>query len=146
MERIELDLPQSELYLMTELVRRRERDLSERLHEAGFSLHEWRVLRILYSFSSDVPMSALIEHSQTDRTALGRTIDRLEKRSLVLKLPSPADKRAVFLRLLPGTDEPFARALKLVTEYDGHFLASLDEHHKSELTHALKTLASALDL
>ncbi len=73
-------LPQGPLYLMTEIVRQRERQLTALLAPLELGLHEWRALRIIHAFDGDVPMSVLIEHSQTDRTALGRTIERLVRR------------------------------------------------------------------
>ena len=65
-----LGLPQGPLYLMTEIVRQRERQLTALLAPLELGLHEWRALRIIHAFDGDVPMSVLIEHSQTDRTAL----------------------------------------------------------------------------
>lgn len=41
-------------------------------------------------------MSLLIANSQTDRTALGRTIDRLVRRGWVIRNLDPNDKRAVY--------------------------------------------------
>ena len=79
---------------MTELVRQRERQLTALLAPLELGLHEWRALRIIHAFDGDVPMSVLIEHSQTDRTALGRTIERLVRRGWVSRLPDPDDGRA----------------------------------------------------
>ena len=96
-----LGLPQGPLYLMTEIVRQRERQLTALLAPLELGLHEWRALRIIHAFDGDVPMSVLIEHSQTDRTALGRTIERLVRRGWVSRLPDPDDGRAVLVRRSP---------------------------------------------
>lgn len=72
-----LGLPQGALYLMTEVVRYRERRISRLLIDLELSLHEWRTLKILYSYTEDDPLSTIIEHSQTDRIALDYSVDRL---------------------------------------------------------------------
>lgn len=102
-----LGLPQGPLYLMTEIVRQRERQLTALLAPLELGLHEWRALRIIHAFDGDVPMSVLIEHSQTDRTALGRTIERLVRRGWVSRLPDPDDGRAVLVRRSPAAQAVF---------------------------------------
>ena len=113
-----LGLPQGPLYLMTEIVRQRERQLTALLAPLELGLHEWRALRIIHAFDGDVPMSVLIEHSQTDRTALGRTIERLVRRGWVSRLPDPDDGRAVLVRRSPAAQAVFEQALAQVAGLD----------------------------
>jgi MarR family multiple antibiotic resistance transcriptional regulator len=140
----ELGLPHSDLYLMTEIVRSREKSLTGMLSRLGLTLHEWRALRVLYCFEGDVPMSLLIEHSQTDRTALGRTIDRLVQRGWVSRFPDPADKRAIYLRTNPSSQSVFAEAFKLVSQLDDDMMSAIDAEETAVLSRALAKMAGTL--
>lgn len=141
-----LGLPQDALYLMTELVRYREKRLSSLLGQKGISLHEWRALRILYSFKGDVAMSELIAHSQTDRTALGRTINQLVHRGWVKRFPAPEDKRALFLSVTDDSREIFVQVWQLVTEFDRQLLDSIDEAERPLLKRLLQTIMQSSDV
>ncbi|MCR3859396.1 hypothetical protein K3Z84_28920, partial [Pseudomonas aeruginosa] len=107
-----LGLPQGPLYLMTEIVRQRERQLTALLAPLELGLHEWRALRIIHAFDGDVPMSVLIEHSQTDRTALdfqgrryGQVVDggSIVIGGTVEHASGKADAAELFIDLLPGS-------------------------------------------
>ncbi|MFZ4834298.1 MarR family winged helix-turn-helix transcriptional regulator [Rouxiella sp. Mn2063] len=125
-----LELPTGGIYLMTNIVRHRERCLDNKLTLIGLTLPEWRVLRIIHSFNDAIPMSVLIEHSQTDRTALGRTVERLVARGWVEKLPHANDKRAFLVKRLDAMEDTFKKAYDLVAEYDNNLLVNLtDEEH-----------------
>ncbi len=141
-----LGLPQGPLYLMTEIVRQRERQLTALLAPLELGLHEWRALRIIHAFDGDVPMSVLIEHSQTDRTALGRTIERLVRRGWVSRLPDPDDGRAVLVRRSPAAQAGFEQALAQVAGLDERLLAGLGAGPEEEaLTLVLGKLLRAFD-
>jgi MarR family transcriptional regulator, multiple antibiotic resistance protein MarR len=139
-----LRLPGGDLYLMTEIVRHRERKLTDILSRLGLTLHEWRALRILSSFEGEVPMSVLSTHSQTDRTALSRTIDRLVQRGWASRVPDPDDKRAVYVRREPESQEVFAQALALVSELDEGLIKLLNASESAALNRALGRIAKSL--
>ena len=141
-----LGLPSGAIYSMTNIVRRRERRLTTELARLGLTLHEWRALRIIYSFDGDVPMSVLIEHSQTDRTALGRTIDRLIDRGWVERLPHPEDKRAVYIRRLAASETAFDDARRLVSALDLQLMSALAPDEIEMLSRALAKIEKASDV
>ncbi|POP21275.1 MarR family winged helix-turn-helix transcriptional regulator [Serratia marcescens] len=140
-----MGLPNGALYRMTEVVRHREKRLSALLALQGLSLHEWRALRILYSFPGDVAMSEVIAHSQTDRTALGRTITQLVNRGWVARFPDPEDKRAVYLRVMPASRPIFDQARQWVADYDAQLMACLDDAGLSALDDALQRMMLFID-
>lgn len=137
-----LGLPQDFLYLMTEIVRYREKRLATLLNQQGISLHEWRALRILYSFKGQVSMSELINHSQTDRTALGRTIDQLVKRGWVERFTDPNDKRAFYLCVTSESEKIFEQVWTLVTDFDQTLLSHVDEQDRTSIRNILKKILS----
>ncbi|KFD13055.1 virulence associated transcriptional regulator [Serratia marcescens subsp. marcescens ATCC 13880] len=97
-------------------------------------------MRILYSFPGDVAMSEVIAHSQTDRTALGRTITQLVNRGWVARFPDPEDKRAVYLRVMPASRPIFDQARQWVADYDAQLMACLDDAGLSALDDALRRM------
>lgn len=140
-----MGLPQGSLYLMTEIVRYREKRLSSLLSQQGISLHEWRALRILYSYKGKVAMSELIAHSQTDRTALGRTINQLVKRGWVERFQDPDDKRAFFLYVTEVSQVTFAKVWHLVADFDKELLNSINENEQSLLKQILNQMMLSID-
>ena len=128
---------------MTEIVRQRERQLTALLAPLELGLHEWRALRIIHAFDGDVPMSVLIEHSQTDRTALGRTIERLVRRGWACRTRTTVARAAA---PQPAAQAVFEQALAQVAGLDERLLAALGAGPEEEaLTLALGKLLRAFD-
>lgn len=140
-----LGLPDGGLYLMTDIVREREKRLTLSLSTLGLTLHEWRALRILYNFKDDVAMSEVVKYSQTDRTAFGRTIDRLETRGWVTRTPSTTDKRAIYLRTTKESKVIFAQALALVDKFDSELVKKLEPSEQEIMHLLLKKIHATLD-
>lgn len=141
-----IGLPDSAFYRMTEIVRHREKRLSSLLALQGLSLHEWRVLRILYSYPGKVSMSDVAAHSQTDRTAVGRTITQLVNRGWVTRFPSQEDKRAVYLCVTTESRTAFDKARQLVSDYDTQLMACLDDVGLNALNDTLQRMMSYIDI
>lgn len=139
-----LGLPFGEIYSMTNIVRNRDRGLTTELALVGLTLPEWRALRIIYSFDDDVPMSALSEHSQTDRTALSRTLDRLVDRGWIARIPDPVDKRAVFIRRLGPADDVFERARCITSAFDKRLMQAIGPSDRTVLARVLTLIESTL--
>lgn len=142
---MDLGLPNGGLYTMTDIVRERERRLTVELSNLGLTLHEWRALRILSNFAGAVAMSEVVKYSQTDRTAFGRTIDRLVARGWVVRTPSLVDKRAVLLRTTAESKSSFLKAFKVVNQFDVGLMGALDEDERAHLDQLLTKIFSAFD-
>ncbi len=121
-----LGLPQGPLYLMTEIVRQRERQLTALLAPLELGLHEWRALRIIHAFDGDVPMGVLAE-ALADRPhrAGPDHPKRLVRRGWVSRLPDPDDGRAVLVRRSPAAQAVFEQALARVAGARRRLLAAL---------------------
>ncbi|MBM7784262.1 MarR family winged helix-turn-helix transcriptional regulator [Tenggerimyces flavus] len=63
------------------------------------SMREYDVLYTLSKCSGPVRIGELHRHVLLSQPALSRLVDRLVERGLVLRVPSPADKRGVSLSL-----------------------------------------------
>ncbi|ORM89392.1 MarR family transcriptional regulator [Pantoea cypripedii] len=138
----ETPLPSGELYFMTNIVRYRERALTEKLAGIGLTLPEWRIMRIIHSYAAAIPMSIVIEHSQSDRSTLGRTVERLVNRGWVEKLPDPTDKRAFLVRRLEAAETVYSKAYELVAGHDADMLRGLSADERTVLTSFLQRIES----
>ncbi|WEF30297.1 MarR family transcriptional regulator [Klebsiella aerogenes] len=138
--RPQMSLSSGALYDMTNIVRFRERALSEKLTSIGLTLPEWRVLRIIHSFPEAIPMSIVIEHSQSDRSTLGRTVDKLVNRGWVEKLADPSDKRAFRVRYLEASVNIYHQAYALVADYDASMIERLSEEDRQLLAALLQRI------
>lgn len=139
-EKKTLALPTGAIYTMTNIVRSREKHLASALSLLGMTLAEWRVLRIIRSFAEPVGMSVLMAYSQTDRTALGRTVDRLVTRGFVERLPDPHDKRAFLLRRLDSRADVFDEAYAVAERYDTSLVAGLSAQEHEILLRVLSSI------
>ncbi|NIF22128.1 MarR family winged helix-turn-helix transcriptional regulator [Candidatus Pantoea multigeneris] len=138
-------LPLSPIFSITNITRNRERYLTGALASIGLTLAEWRALRIMHSFAEAIPMGVLIAHSQTDRSALGRTVDRLVQRGWVERIPDPNDKRAFLVRKLSSADEIFERAFQLVGAFDATLQVELTLEERAVLRGALEKIERLSD-
>ena len=142
--RPQMSLPSGVLYEMTNIVRFRERALSEKLSSIGLTLPEWRVLRIIHSYPEAIPMSIVIEHSQSDRSTLGRTVDKLVNRGWVEKLAEPSDKRAFRVRWLEASVGIYRQAHALVADHDTGMIAHLSAEECRQLAAFLQRIPQGL--
>jgi DNA-binding MarR family transcriptional regulator len=78
--------------------RRRDVALARALEPTGLTLAKWRALAVIGRLDA-CAMTELAEFSVVDRTTLTRTVDQLVADGLVERVPSPADRRLVLLRL-----------------------------------------------
>lgn len=133
-------LPSGVIYLMTNIVRNRERAITVKLAEIGLTLPEWRVMRIIHSFPGSIPMSIVIEHSQSDRSTLGRTVERLVKRGWVEKQTDPTDKRAFMVHRLDVSEDIYRKAHEIVAGNDAELLKSFSLGERTLLASLLKRM------
>lgn len=133
-------LPTGELYVMTDIVRNRERALNEKLLGIGLTLPEWRIMRIIHSYPEAIPMSIVIEHSQSDRSTIGRTIEKLVNKGWVQKIPALNDKRAFLVRRLDAVEGVYRKAYDIVAAHDAQTLHPLTADERALLTACLAKL------
>ncbi len=87
------------------LIRRR---LVQRFEAEGLdvSAEEWAILLILQSLP-DITATELSDRSLRDKTTITRTLDRLDRKGLVLRVRDTQDRRAVRLSLSPKGQATF---------------------------------------
>jgi len=75
-----------------------------------------------------------------DRSTVVAVIDRLEGRDLVVRAPSPKDRRSYALRLSPGGEELLATLQPLVRAHDKRAGAALSDDEVASLIGLLRRL------
>jgi DNA-binding MarR family transcriptional regulator len=90
------------------------------------------------------PGQLLAQTLVTSGTMTNR-VDRLESRGLVQRLPDPADRRGVHVRLTPGGKESVDAALADLLARERELLASLTGAEQQELSTLLRALVAPFE-
>lgn len=83
---------------------------------------------------------ALLAQTLVTSGTMTNRIDRLEERRLVQRLPDPADRRGVHVRLTPRGKERVDSALADLLTRERELLAGLSRQDQETLSHLLRTL------
>ena len=138
------DLDRHVFYWMTQVIGRRDRQLSEELRAHGVRVPEWRVLAFLQgrprSAMGDVAAAAALDH-----TTLSRTVDRLAQAGLLVRITDAGDLRVTRLGLTPKGQALFQEIWPIVARLNRIALARLPEGAASLLCLALKEMRQGLD-
>ena len=142
-ERPDLDVSPMEVYSrVARLARHLDLARKEAFNTQGMEPWEFDVLSVLrraaapYSLTPGTLLQELLVSSGT----MTNRIDRLEKKGLVKRTPSPHDRRAVLVTL---TEEGVTRvdsALKELLQRESELVAPLDEDERKELSSLLRRL------
>lgn len=88
------------------------RHFTQVIERHGITLQQYNVLRILRGAGTDgLPTLTVGERMIEQTPGVTRLVDRLEKKSLVDRVPCPKDRRRVFCRITP-------KGLALLNELD----------------------------
>lgn len=97
---------------------------NQRLKAEEVTWPQWMVLNVLQQGLAQTP-AAIAENIGIDRSAVTRLLDRLEKKSLVLREHDKLDRRSVNVFITDGGKNVMDRLNKLAREHQEHFLSSL---------------------
>lgn len=95
-------------FWLTQVLERRDRQLSAALKTAGVRVPEWRVLGSLHS-RERLSMSELADITNIERTTLSRTSERMVRAGWVSRLTDSGDARITRLTLTAAGERLFAR-------------------------------------
>ncbi len=95
-------------YLLNKVNQSANNELARLLREAGVTDITPGLGRILFALwqKDEVKMNELAKETYLDRSTMTTMIDRLEKNSLVRRIPDPVDRRGILVKL---TDTGFER-------------------------------------
>lgn len=146
-ERSDLDLGPVEVFSrVTRLSRLL--DLARRQSFTEHHIEPWEfdVLAALRRAGSPYQLSPgrLIRETLVTSGTMTNRVDRLVERGLVERLPDPADRRGVLVRLTPSGKERVDGAFEALVDRERRLLADLPEGDRTQLAGLLRALMSSL--
>jgi DNA-binding MarR family transcriptional regulator len=147
-ERPDLDVgPMQVLSRVTRLARHL--DLARRQAFADHRLETWEfdVLSALRRAGSPYELSPgrLIRETMVTSGTMTNRVDRLADKGLVRRLPDPADRRGVLVRLTDAGRARVDAALEGLLEHEHVLLAGLTPGERRSLAQLLRTVVSRFD-
>ncbi|MEP6666180.1 MAG: MarR family transcriptional regulator [Nocardioidaceae bacterium] len=147
-ERPDLDVgPMQVLSRVSRLARHL--DLARRQAFAAHDLETWEfdVLSALRRAGEPYELSPgrLIRETMVTSGTMTNRVDRLTTKGLVARLPDPADRRGVLVRLTPQGRTRVDAALAGLLEHERLLLHELTEHDRNALAGLLRTVVAPFD-
>ncbi|MGH8968395.1 MAG: MarR family winged helix-turn-helix transcriptional regulator [Actinomycetes bacterium] len=147
-ERPDLDVrPLEVLSRVTRLARHLDR--ARRTAFAAHDLEVWEfdVLAALRRAGRPYVLSPgrLLAQTMVTSGTMTNRVDRLESRGLVQRLPDPADRRGVHVRLTPRGKERVDAALAGLLDAEQEILATLSAPRQDQLSTLLRTLVAPFE-
>ncbi len=120
--------------------------ISGRIAEAyeerfGLSLWQWRVMAVLGEVEP-LTASAIVERTAMDKVAVSRAVTSLERKQLLERQVSQADKRRQVVRLTGKGRSTYETIAPQVVEFERAMSISLGETDRKRLLGLLDELAS----
>lgn len=84
--------------------------------------------------------SRLAEAMEVDRSTIVKVVDQLEARGLIVREPSPSDKRSYCLRLTDAGAAELPRMQRLMLEHEDEFAQPLSAQEREQLIQLLRRL------
>lgn len=147
-ERPDLDLGPVEIFSRLSRLSRH-LDLARRDAFSGSGIESWEfdVLAALRRAGRPYVLSPgrLLAQTMVTSGTMTNRVDRLESRGLVHRLPDPADRRGVHVRLTPRGKERVDAALADLLDREQQILATLPVERQDELSALLRTLVAPFE-
>jgi DNA-binding MarR family transcriptional regulator len=147
-ERPDLDVgPLEVLSRVTRLARHLDRARRGAFEAHDLEVWEFDVLAALRRAGSPYVLSPgqLLAQTLVTSGTMTNRVDRLESRGLVQRLPDPADRRGVHVRLTPRGKESVDAALADLLARERELLASLTGTEQQELSTLLRALVAPFE-
>lgn len=147
-ERPDLDVrPLEVLSRVTRLARHLDRARSSAFERHDLELWEFDVLAALRRAGRPYVLSPgqLLAQTMVSSGTMTNRVDRLEQRGLVQRLPDPADRRGVRVRLTPRGKERVDAALADLLARERELLAGLSARDQQTLSALLRRLVAPFE-
>ncbi len=132
---------------VTRLARHLDLARAEAFADHRLETWEFDVLAALRRSGSPYELSPgrLIRETMVTSGTMTNRIDRLADKHLVERLPDPADRRGVIVRLTDDGVNRVDAAFESLLEYERHLLCDLGESERSSLVRMLQTVVSRFE-
>jgi DNA-binding MarR family transcriptional regulator len=147
-ERPELDVaPLAVLSRVSRLARHLDRARRAAFAEHGLEVFEFDVLAALRRAGSPYVLSPgqLLAQTMVTSGTMTNRVDRLEDRGLAQRMPDPADRRGVHVRLTPRGKERVDAALADLLSREQELLSALSQPDQESLSGLLRRLVAPFE-
>ncbi|MTE01478.1 MarR family transcriptional regulator [Paracoccus sp. YIM 132242] len=134
------DLSQQLSYLIARVNRMVEDDLTRRLQPDGFSIDQFRILKVL-DHERPLAMGELAARVLVEPATLTKIIDRMVSEGLVVRLPDPADRRRVLVSLGPAGERSARDLLKIGRDHEERIAQGLPKRDLQRIRQILSDLS-----
>ena len=131
-------------YWITNVQSRRDRQLTAELAKFGQRVQDWRALAMMH-YRKRSSLTELADAANFDQATLSRTIHRMVRNKLIVRLSDVADMRVTRLALTPEGENLIARVLPVINELNRTALQRLPDWGGPLLCWALKEMQASLD-
>ena len=121
---IPFDFEQHLFFWLTQVINRRDRQLTLALRPYGLRVSDWRILGPLYC-RRGLTMSEVADFAAIDQTTLSRTVVQLVRAGLLTRLTDVADKRVTRLALTAAGNRLIVQILPLVFRLNDNAVGNL---------------------
>ena len=146
-EKPELDAwPMGVIGRITRLSRLLDKELKDFFADFGLEFWEFDVLATLRRSGEPFELSAgaLLRTAMVTSGAITNRVDRMQAKGLVQRVPDPADRRGVRIRLTPAGLELIDKLVPAHVANEERLLAALPPGDRDTLADLLRTLATGL--
>ena len=140
----DFDLDRHPFFWMTQVISARAAQLAAVLKPYRMRAPEWRALAAIYG-RKRCSMSELSDLSSIDRTTLSRTVDRMQRAGLLVRLSDAEDARVTRLSLTTRGEQLFGRIWPAVDRLNAAAQAGLPDGATDMLRWTLARMKANLD-
>ena len=147
-ERPDLDVAPLQVFSrVSRLARRLDLDRVQAFAQHHLEGWEFDVLSALRRAGKPYELSPgqLVRQTLVTSGTMTNRVDRLERRGLVARRPSPSDRRGVIVRLTTSGQETVDAAMADLLDRERDLLAELPREHRDELADLLRRLLSPFE-
>jgi MarR family transcriptional regulator, transcriptional regulator for hemolysin len=130
-------------FLIADVARLMRSSFDRRVRRIGLTRSQWLVLSRLHRHPG-ISQSELAEMLEVERATAGRMVDRLERRSWLVRRPDPADRRINRLYLTAEAEGVQAEMGRIAEQLLDDAMASLDEAEREALTDMMERVKAQL--
>lgn len=139
-----LDPEKNEIgFLLSRTYFEHKKKASQQLGELGITPEQFGILHQLYKHEG-ISQKTLSKLHGKDQTSIGKTLERLEKKGLIVRKADPVDRRAIVLVLSAGGKELYQQAFPIMEQINQYLNDVITPEGADELIILLNKIYNSL--
>ncbi len=118
-------------------------NLTQRMLKSyGVTLEQFHLLKVLSSKNVNLTQKEICQQTSKSAGNITRIIDRLESKSLVVRRPSPDDRRAIFVALTEEGQAVLQKAEAVFIDFSSKLSSGIDTNTQETLIQAADVMTA----